>query len=148
MKRLVFVCSGNICRSPMAAAIASDWLGKKESPAAIISCGTLNIMHRSAAKEAITAMVERDIDITSHRSQGVSIGLLRMADSIIVMAPKHEQFILDSAPELAPKIVRIWQFAAQELDEIADPVNQDLEAFRRCRDLLEETISAWLSSRT
>lgn len=148
MKRLVFVCSGNICRSPMAAAIASDWLGKRESPAAIISCGTLNIMHRSATREAISAMAERNIDISSHRSQGISIGLLRMADSIIVMAPKHERFILDSAPELAPKIVRIWHYAAQEIDEIADPVNQDLEAFQECRDLLEQTIGSWLSSKT
>ena len=145
MRRLVFVCSGNICRSPMAAAIASDWLEKRQKPAAIISCGTLNIMHRPAPKEGIAVMAERDLDITSHRSQGVSIGLLRMADSIVVMAPKHERFILDSAPELAPKIVRIWQFATEEIDEIADPVNQDIEAFRKCRDLLEQTIDSWLS---
>jgi len=129
----------------MAAAIASDWLEKRQKPAAIISCGTLNIMHRPAPKEGIAVMAERDLDITSHRSQGVSIGLLRMADSIVVMAPKHERFILDSAPELAPKIVRIWQFATEEIDEIADPVNQDIEAFRKCRDLLEQTIDSWLS---
>jgi len=146
VKRIVFVCSGNICRSPMAAAITNNKLKSRQEPAAIISCGTLNIMHRPAAKEAIQAMAEHDIDIESHRSQGVSVGLLRMADFVVVMAPKHERFILESAPELAPKIVRIWEYAQAPLDEIADPVNQDLPAFRACRDLLEESIDSWLNS--
>lgn len=144
MRRMIFVCSGNICRSPMAAGLATVQLKARNVPAAVISCGTLNLLNRPADPYAVAAMAERGIDISGHRSQGVSVGLLRMADDIVVMAPSHEAFIVKQAPELARKIVRIWEFSDQDLGEITDPIGQDQAAFESCRDTLETCIRAWL----
>lgn len=145
MIRMVFVCSGNICRSPMAAGLAADYCDERELPSAIISCGTLGIVGRPAANHAVTAMAERDIDISDHYSQGVAAGLVRMADFAFVMAPRHERKLVQLDPTLASKIVRTWDFADEDLDQIDDPVGQDLDAFRTCRDRLETCLTNWFN---
>ena len=146
MKRVVFVCSGNICRSPMAAGMANTIFAEKGIPAAVISCGTLNIAHEHAARHAIAALQEIGIDISSHRSQGVSLGLVRLGDAVVVMAPNHEAYLNKLAPGLP--IVRMWEYFDSPLAEIEDPVGKDLDAFRACRDILEVCLRRWVDSLT
>ncbi len=144
MKKLVFVCSGNICRSPMAAAFARERLKDRGVPAVVVSAGTLNIRGRPAAAHGIAAMNEVGVDMQSHYSQGIQRAMLEMADWIVVMSPKHEDFIASHAPHVMKKVVRMWEWSERELTQIDDPVGQDLVAFRACRDLLSECIDAWL----
>ncbi len=143
MKRIVFICSGNICRSPMAAGLARDVLTKQKVPHVVISAGTLNINGQPAAKHAVEAMRLIDLDIAGHRSQGVSKHLCAMADKLVVMAPVHEQALVEMDPSLAPKIQRMWAYSKDQYDEIADPVGLDLDAFVICRDLLVECVNEW-----
>lgn len=147
--RIVFVCSGNICRSPLAAAIAQRMLDAAKIPAVTISAGTLGLSGHSAAAHTITTAAEIGLDLTSHRSQGVSLALMRMADHIVVMAPHHAQFLLQGDPTLAPRIVRLWEFArddGQPLDHIPDPVGKDLFTFRRARDLIQQGLESWCAA--
>lgn len=146
MVRVVFVCSGNICRSPMAAAFAKDKFERRGIEALIVSCGTLNIQGRPAASQGIAAMREIGIDMTSHYSQGVQPAILDMADWIVVMSPRHEDFLMQRLKHLRPKIVRMWEYATDELAQIDDPVGQDLAAFRACRDLLDVCVDNWIDS--
>jgi protein-tyrosine-phosphatase len=148
MKRIVFVCSGNICRSPMAAGIARDRLETAGIDAVVISAGTLNINGQPASPHGVTACRELGIDIEGHRSQGISVPLLLKADAIVVMAPGHEQHLARLEPALAPKIERMWAYAdpARGLTEIADPVGLELPAYRTCRDLLVECIDRWVAA--
>src|SRR5881396_718122 len=95
-KRIVFVCSGTICRSPMAEAIARKLLADAKIPAMVISAGTLGINSNPAATHAVTAVQELGIDLSGHRSQGVTLQLLRMADHVLVMSPEHEDVILEN----------------------------------------------------
>lgn len=146
MKRIVFVCSGNICRSPMAAGIGRAKLEAAEIPHVIISAGTLNIQGQPASKNAIEAARLAGVDITGHRSQGASTHLLRLSDHIVVMSPGHEDAILRAAPELAPKIVRLWEYAEPigSESEIFDPVGLDLDKFIVCRELIDRAMDAWI----
>lgn len=146
MRRIVFICSGNLCRSPMAAGLARKAFTSRGQSVAIISGGTLNIAHQPAAPNAILAMREVGIDISEHRSQGISLGLARMADDLVVMAPEHAEYLRRLDPDLVQKTVRLWEFAGERLDEIADPVGRDLDAFRRCRELLDTCVEAWIDS--
>lgn len=150
--RLVFVCSGNICRSPMAAVIAARKFAETDIEHRIISAGTLGLMNRRAADNAIKAMEEIGLDLTQHRSQSANSGLLNMADVIVVMSPMHTRHILRQSPALRPKILELWRLAPPEkygkLDEIADPVGQDLQTFRACRDLIIDCTDAWIASIT
>lgn len=147
--RIVFVCSGNICRSPLAAALAQRMLNGAAIPAVTISAGTLGLSGHSAAAHTITTAAEIGLDLTSHRSQGVSLALLRMADYIVVMAPHHAQSLLQSDASLAGRIVRLWEFVredAEPLDHIPDPVGKDLFTFRRARDLIEQGLENWCAT--
>lgn len=145
MKRIVFVCSGNICRSPMAAGLARDVLTKQKVAHMVISAGTLNIQGQPASKNAVEAMRLIGLDIEGHRSQGASRHLMGLADKLVVMSPGHEKALLEMDPALAPKIQRMWSYAKPpgRLDEIEDPVGQDLDAFIACRDELVACIDEW-----
>ncbi len=142
--RIVFVCSGNICRSPLAEAMVKPMLAERDIPAVVISAGTLGLQGRPAAANSIAAAAEIGIDLEGHRSQGVSLGLMRMADRIVVMAPRHEAELTRQDPALAAKIVRLWEYLDEELDHIPDPVGQDLETFRVMRDRLKQALEAWV----
>lgn len=145
MLRLVFICSGNICRSPMAAGLAKKYCKERQIDAAIISCGTLGIIGRPAAPNAVAAVAEREVDISDHYSQGVAAGLVKMADFAFVMAPRHERALVDLDPALSAKVVRTWEFADEPIIQIDDPVGKDIVAFRDCRDRLEKCLTNWFN---
>src|SRR5690554_4303541 len=148
--RIVFVCSGNICRSPLAEGLARQLFAEAKIPAVVISAGTLGLNGRSAATHTVTTAAEIGVDLTRHRSQGVNIALMRMADRIVVMAPRHEDELLRSDRSLAPKIVRIWEYAHASgepaLSHIPDPVGKDIETFRHARDLIQTALNAWIKT--
>lgn len=141
--RIIFVCSGNICRSPMAAAIARGMLEDRDLSAVVISAGTLGITGREPAAFAKRALVEADIDPPSTRSQGISPPLLQRADYIPVMEPKHERAVRKAAPNNDSAVVRLWEYADRSLEGIDDPVGEDIETFRETRDLIYQCIDAW-----
>ena len=145
-RRIAFVCSGNICRSPIAAAFAREKFAARGIPAAIVSCGTLGINGTAAAAAGVAAMREVGIDMAGHRSQGLQVPILERADHIVVMAPRHETLIRQRCPAALPRIVRMWEFADEDLEQIADPVGRDIEAFRACRDLLDRCMDNWIDS--
>jgi protein-tyrosine phosphatase len=144
--RIVFVCSGNICRSPVAERMAKGMLAERGIPAVVISAGTLGLQGRPAAANSVAAASEVGVDLDGHRSQGVSLPLMRMADRIVVMAPRHEDELVAKEPGLAAKIVRLWDFLDEELDHIPDPVGQDIETFRVMRDRVQEALERWIAT--
>lgn len=146
--RIVTICSGNICRSPMAEGILKRKLQDRNIPAAIISAGTLGLVGHRAAEHARAVMQLWGFPIDEHRSQKISVPLLRMADYLIIMAPIHERAILQLDPTLKNRIVRLWEYALQPLPkpEIPDPVSKSYEDFLINRDLIDQCLEAWLDS--
>ena len=147
--RLAMICSGNICRSPLAHVLAQRIFPEHGIPVAVISAGTLHINGSPAAAEAIAAAAEIGLSLTSHRSQGAQPSLLRFADHIVVMEEHHAKKLLQRAPDLAPRIVRLWQHydgPLGPLTGISDPVGKNLDAFRACREVLEIALERWAAS--
>lgn len=148
-QRVAFVCSGNICRSPMAAVIARQLFEERDQPAAIISVGTLDLVGKPAAAHARAAVAEIGLDLEGHRSQPATPSLLRFADHIVVMAPRHVTELRARDPRLMSQIVRLWEHYSEEaegapLTQIEDPVGQDLGSFRRCRDIIQACLTRWV----
>jgi protein-tyrosine phosphatase len=145
-RRILVVCSGNICRSPMAAAILRRDLEKAGIPALVLSAGTLGIHGTQAAPAALEAMKAIGLELGDHRSQGLSTQLARVADDILVMAPEHVDEVLEREATLEPKLVRLWEYTDPPgaLEEIADPIGQNREAFVRCRELIEGCVARWV----
>lgn len=147
MRKLLFVCSGNICRSPMAQVIAADQLARAGRPGIVLSAGTLGIHGQPAAAHAIAAVAELGLSLEHHRSQGVSALLVRNATDVFVMAPAHAAHVERLDPSVAPRLRPMWRYTGDaDATEIADPVGLDLPVFRACRDVLVNAIGAWLAT--
>ncbi|MBI4822346.1 MAG: hypothetical protein HY791_39160 [Deltaproteobacteria bacterium] len=129
----------------MAAVMAERALKGANVPAVVISAGTLGIHGQPAAAHAVSVMREIGLELSGHRSQGVSVQMLSFADYILVMEPLHEAYLRQKAQTVSERIHRVWEYAEPRgrLTHIADPMGQDLEAFAICRDELLACIDSW-----
>lgn len=144
----IFICSGNICRSPMAAAIFTAELRARDERGAAISMSTLGLHGRPASRNAIAAVAEFGLNLEGHRSQPVSAGLLKHADVIFVMQDAHREHVLRVAPSVAPRIRLLGAYDPDGgPEEIEDPVGQPLDAFRISRDRIRRSIRGWFEAR-
>jgi protein-tyrosine phosphatase len=128
----------------MAAGWARHMFGERGIAAMVISAGTLGIVGEPAASFGQRAMEEVGLDISEHYSQGIQPAMADAADWIVVMSPRHEAFLRQHLPHLTGKLVRMWEYAPEQREQIDDPVGQDLQAFQTCRDLLEACVESWI----
>jgi len=94
--RLLFVCSGNICRSPAAMELARLGLARRgRADVECLSCGTLKLTGEPAAPFSVELLAERGGDLSGHRSRPLSHFLLREADLVVGMEQVHRDLALD-----------------------------------------------------
>jgi protein-tyrosine-phosphatase len=96
---LAFVCTGNICRSPMAEAIARRELERAPDQVTVISAGLLSAGRRPPA-ETTKVMQRLGLDVSAHRSRRLEDALEPPPDVILAMAREHARAVIDEAPEL------------------------------------------------
>ncbi len=143
---ILFVCSGNICRSPMAEAMLrsmmpQDW----QSEVKICSAGTLGIEGAPADERARKVMDEININLRSHRSQGVTAESVEQCDYILVMSSDHLDYFQEHFPEHMDKVHLLRSFKRDDPLEyekvsITDPVDAPLERFRDTREMIHGEI--------
>lgn len=94
MFQIVMVCTGNICRSPMAAAMLNHSLSiDLQEKIAVSSAGTLALHGHQAAENAIAAMSRLGIDIRNHRARQITSDIVRSADLVLVMEKAHLSYL-------------------------------------------------------
>ncbi|MBN1826324.1 MAG: low molecular weight protein arginine phosphatase [Candidatus Eisenbacteria bacterium] len=136
MKRLVlFVCSGNTCRSPMAeglfrSLLPESWKDRVEA----VSAGTGALPGEPPSPEARRAAEEGGVDIDGTRSRRLTADLVRRADLIVVMARHHRRTVLDLDPEADVKTVLLHDLDAEggkrSLRDVSDPFGSTLDVYR------------------
>lgn len=127
MQNILVICTGNTCRSPMAAGIIRQ-IAKEKGIAeglSVQSMGLAAFDGDGASDYAIAVLEEIGIDIRGHRSRSVLLQDLLDADRIYVMTGQHRDVILDAAPEVEGKIVVM---------DVPDPFGQSIDRYRECRD--------------
>lgn len=129
--RLFFVCTGNICRSPMAAGFARHWAESRGWPIAVRSGGTANLIGRPADPLAVRVMGEVGIDISGHRSAGVRAEDIAWADHILVMEMNHQLELAQRFEGASEKVLQLGTFGG--MAAIADPIGGWRWRFRRSR---------------
>lgn len=141
---ILFVCSGNSCRSPMAEGLLREKLPRRfRDMVKIFSAGTLGIDGMPATEHAQTVIAEHLGDIIDHRSQGLQRQMLASADLILAMSTEHVEFIEEHYPQFRSKVHLLKQFAHEQPPEdadIDDPIGCDLDTYRECADIIDQEL--------
>jgi protein-tyrosine-phosphatase/predicted ATP-grasp superfamily ATP-dependent carboligase len=123
---ILFVCMGNICRSPFAQYYAQTFLPKNIE---VLSCGYDTYDGRSSPHEAIAAAKKFGIDLTTHRSKEIDKNLIQNAQSIFVFDEKTRNILLSRYPSSKKKIHRLGLLVGKKHPIIADPYGGNLKTF-------------------
>ena len=140
-KQVLCVCTGNICRSPMAEELLRHRLGAG-GRWVVKSAGVAAPPHQPASPEAVQAMAEWKLDISAHRSQLLNRRLVDESLLILVMTAAHGQAVTTQFPESRGKVRLLTSFgAARHPEGIPDPIGLSLDVYRHTRDRMDSAVA-------
>lgn len=137
--RVLFVCTGNICRSPMAEGMLRALVGSRVE---VGSAGTAALLGHPADDQAREVLAERGIDIAAHRARFATPELLRGSDLVLAMQRHHLAELFEIDPTARGKSFLVGHWLDQR--EIDDPYQQGRDAFERTMAELEAALAEWL----
>lgn len=133
---VLFVCTGNTCRSPMAAALFNKIAVERGLDVRIESAGLFAADGEPASNEAIIVMQKYGIDLLGHHSQSVNTELLEKSDLILTMTAAHKMVLEQSCPG---KVFTLCEYAGTDFD-IDDPYGGDVEEYEECAKQIYEAL--------
>lgn len=132
MKRVLLVCTANICRSPMAMGLLRERLRTDglEEQVSVSSGGVYGLDGNPASQPGVEVLAERGIDISDHRAHTVDEREIAEADLVLVMEEAHRRTLFYNYPHLLGKIFLLSEMSGNYHD-IKDPYRQPKEAYER-----------------
>jgi protein-tyrosine phosphatase len=131
--RVLFVCTGNTCRSPLAVAALREELGADAELVEVVSAGTAAAPGEPASEGSRRVAEQVGLDLSRHRSRPVDRTLLEGADLVLVMSPSHRAALLALGVE-ADKVhlVSEWPEPGEPGLRVEDPYGASFEAYEEC----------------
>jgi tRNA threonylcarbamoyl adenosine modification protein (Sua5/YciO/YrdC/YwlC family) len=142
-KTVLFVCTGNSCRSVMAKELLEKKLKEgKRQDVQVLSAGIMLLGGLGATDPTRELLKREGIDVSAHRSQGVSPEMIKQSELILVMEKLHEVKVLELVPEAKNRLFLLKEFAEikdSQLD-IADPIGKPYEYYNQTFTVIKEAI--------
>jgi protein-tyrosine phosphatase len=135
--RILVVCAGNICRSPLGEALLAQLLPH----ATVTSAGLVAKEGDSAADHSIDVAKDDGIDVSNHQARRLSDAICAENDLILVMEPQHMKDVAAKFPQASGKTMLLGKWIG--VDIIPDPHRQSREAFDHAYDLIKQSCVAW-----
>lgn len=139
-KRVLFVCIGNICRSPTAEVLMRHQLRERQG-LEITSAGLQALVGKPIDQTAADLLRERGLDPDGHQARQATPSVLAAADLILVMEQAHIARIIRDVPQVSGKTFLLGHWDGKV--EVADPYRQQRIAFEHVFGVIEQGVSRW-----
>lgn len=136
MDTIIFICTGNTCRSPMAAGLFRTHDGEARTGLTAYSAGLFTQDGLPASRNAIAAAAELGTDLSAHRSRMLTPKMAQDARYLVCMTGAHYEHLCELCPECTDKIFTLTQ------QDIADPFGGDLAVYRAAAAQIDAGVQA------
>ena len=140
IQRILVVCVGNICRSPMAEAVLGNAL-RNQGDITVVSAGLGAMVDWPAAEHAEVLMSERGLDISDHKGRQLTPELLHAADLVLVMEHGHKSAIEAEDTTARGKVFRLGEWQGRD---IHDPFQKPKKEFVRVLSEIDACVEDWI----
>ncbi len=139
--RVLIVCSGNTCRSPLAAAILADLVATDPALTGISvsSAGTSARAGAPASEGSFLVALERELDLSAHAARELTAELVKASDLILTMGAGHARQVAELGG--ADRVHLLTSFAGDDGSDVPDPFGQDVSVYRETAERLERLMA-------